>query len=534
MRAAARRLTDEVPDHPDQRRVLSWPHLPAGPQGLVRAKQEGATDIFDTRRPAPHVLCMLDGDGLIKASAKQRQSFKLRCSSPELLKTCSAFIWNTARQVEVSLREGPDDLSLIGTYTVPEAGDYSLQLTFPDATVQIILVEAVTDSFRVPFESHLLEMLSELELEATRYSGDGSRSLLSWWKGERTGLKTKTRYCWLRQAEAIEARISALDAVARADARERKGLLDGIKAVQLRVAYSCCELKSPMPLRVWKQAAPLHCWAWGDGLWAACVGVEATFEIHVIGEDLTEMPFHQERVRVLIDTLEHVCVQRRDHDRSVYDVVYRPSQGGSYDIAVLLGETHIGGSPFSVLVHGTVGNTGPYEFGNGELGHLGHLGRDAEDCVVGPNEIPVVSRSQELGEPDEDRICACEGPQLLDRKVEHERSSDDVAGQTDQVHTQCDGTFETPHETGSTSVHFEPLECLQTAFGLEVTSVVFKPTGFDGGSNLKRPLLHVAVDGAAAFLKHMWAADGNVEVELTPALVRGRLAVSITKVHPGV
>ena len=50
---------------------------------------------------------------------------------------------------------------------------------------------------------------------------------------------------------------------------------------------------------------------------------------------------------------------------------------------------------------------------------------------------------------------------------------------------------------------------------------------------MKRPLLHVAVDGAAAFLKHMWATDGNVEVELTPALVRGRLAVSITKVHPG-
>jgi hypothetical protein len=100
-------------------------------------------------------------------------------------------------------------------------------------------------------------------------------------------------------------------AASGADSCSRKALADGLKAVRLRVAYSGCPgpLRSPIPLRVWRPAAPSHSWAWGDGLWAASVGADACFEVHVIGEDLADMPFHRERLKVRARVC--VCVRVR-------------------------------------------------------------------------------------------------------------------------------------------------------------------------------------------------------------------------------
>ena len=225
-------------------------------------------------------------------------------------------------------------------------------------------------------------------------------------------------------------------------------------------------------------------------------------------------------------------------------------------MAVLLGEAHIGGSPFSVAVHGgadanrsdapqsheEVRADAPLD-GSCRSGACADEACGAERAAVGESAraTTAISEAAQCGSrAAEAPACRADPMRRLDAEPDHgpssgaarpaspparARSSDDeLATHADQPYSGRD--HEGPAEAGPAPVHFEPREFMRTASGLEVTSVVFRVVGLDSGASC-RPTLRVAADGAAAFLKHWWTGDGDVEVELTPAIVRGRLAVSI-------
>jgi hypothetical protein len=259
-----------------------------------------------------------------------------------------------------------------------------------------------------------------------------------------------------------------------------------------------------------------------------------------------------------MDACAHIRIRRRERDRSVYDVAYRASRGGTHAIAVLLGEAHIGGSPFSVAVHGGADATrsdapqsheevradAPLD-GSCRSGACADEACAAERAAVGESAraMTAISEAAQRGSRAAEARSA-DPMRRLDAERDHGPSSGAARSASppararssdDELATHADPPYsgrdrEGPAEAGPAPVHFEPREFMRTASGLEVTSVVFRVVGLDSGASC-RPTLRVAADGAAAFLKHWWTGDGDVEVELTPAIVRGRLAVSIGMVR---
>ena len=103
---------------------------------------------------------------------------------------------------------------------------------------------------------------------------------------------------------------------------------------------------------------PKKCYATGNGLEVATVGEQSTVTVHAIdieGCNFAARPLPLMSCVQVLSSGQRIKCEVNPSTSSEYEVVYRPTQKGKYQLHIKVSNRHIRGSPFTVVAQGELG-----------------------------------------------------------------------------------------------------------------------------------------------------------------------------------